>query len=105
MKLQNNQLIEEFYEQEKHKYPGVSLEQFKEICFGPWRFLKHEMESGELPEVRLKYFGTFQVYTGRAKNMLHNLKKRFQFHKIDPNDYNRLTSMLNKFLKRQDEVN
>lgn len=98
MKLQNSELIEEFYNQEKHKYPDMTLEQFKEVCFGPWRFLKHEMESGELPEVRLKYFGTFQVYQGRAKHMLENLKKRFKFHKIDPVQYHKLKDMLEKYL-------
>jgi hypothetical protein len=98
MKLQNNQLIEDFYNQEKDKYPNLTLEQFKDICFGPWRFLKDEMESGELPTVRFKYFGTFQVYEGRAKNMLHNINKRFQFHKINPKQYFKLKEMLEKFL-------
>lgn len=103
MKLSNTELIKEFYEQEKHNYPDVSFEQFKEICFGPWRFLKHEMESGRLPKVRFKYFGTFQVYPGRAKNMLYNLNKRFQFHKIESKQYYRLKEMLENFLKNIDE--
>ncbi len=100
MKLENKELIEEFYQRNKDKYPNVSLEQFRDVCFGPWRFLKQEMESGDLPEIRLKYFGTFQVYQGRARNMLHNLKQRFQFKKIDSKQYFKLKEMLEKYLKR-----
>lgn len=100
MRLENKELIEQFYEQEKDKYPDLTLEQFRDICFGPWRFLKQEMESGDLPEVRFKYFGTFKVYEGRAKNMLFNLKQRFQFKKIDSKQYFKLKEMLEKYLKR-----
>jgi hypothetical protein len=103
MKLDNLDLMKGFYEEEKHKYPDVSFEQFKEICFGPWRFLKHEMESGRLPEVRLKYFGTFQVYKGRAKNMLINLEKRYVEGKVKEREYLRLKEMITKYLNNIEE--
>ena len=103
MILKNPELIAEFYEKEKDKYPGLTLEQFKDICQNPWRYTKREMESGELPTIRLKYFGTFQVYQGRAKNMLENLKKRFKMHKIDPKQYFKLKEMLEKFLEKNDK--
>lgn len=103
MKLENKELIQKFYNQEKEKYPGLTFEQFYDICSGPWRFLKREMESGELPEVRLKYFGTFQVYEGRAKNMLHSIENRFKFHKIAPKQYFKLKEMLSNYLKRKED--
>lgn len=99
MKLHNEELIEEFYNKKKEEYPNLSLEQMKDICFGPWKFLKDEMESGELPTVRLKYFGTFQVYKGRAEFMLRNLKERFEANKITEKQYFKLKKMLEKFLK------
>lgn len=102
MKLDNADLMKEFYEKEKENYPGISFEQFKEICFAPWRFTKHEMESGKLPSIRLKYFGTFQVYPGRAKSMLITLKRRFQFNKIDKKRYLHLKEMLENYLKDED---
>lgn len=105
MKLDNQQLIEEFYNQEKDNYPDITLEQFKDICFGPWRFLKDEMESGKLPEVRFKYFGTFQVYQGRAKNMLQNLKKRFEFKKIGSEQYFKLKNILENYLNEKENSN
>jgi hypothetical protein len=99
MKKSNVDLMTEFYEEEKDKYPDVSFEQFKEICFGPWRFLRHEMESGRLPKVRLKYFGTFQVYEGRAKNMLPTIKNRLDTGKMEIKQYQRLKVMLETYIK------
>lgn len=103
MKLENREIIEEYFIKIADQYPSLTLEECKEICNAPWRFLKKEIESGELPEVRFKYFGTFQVYKGRAEMMLYNLKQRFKFHKIEPKQYFKLKEMLDKFLKRQNE--
>ena len=103
MRIENQDLIEEFYNKNIDKFPGLTLEQYKEICFTPWRFLKQEIESGELPEIRFKYFGTFQVYKGRAENMLYNLKQRFKFRKIEPKQYFSLKEMLEKYLKRLED--
>jgi nucleoid DNA-binding protein len=100
MTLKNDDLLHEFYAKEGHKYPDLNLEQFKEIVFNPWVFTKKQMESGELNTVRLKYFGTFQVYEGRAKRMLVNLKQRHKFNKIDPKQFFKLKDMLEKFLKK-----
>lgn len=99
MLLKNDELLHEFYAKEGHKYPDLNLEQFKEVVFNPWVFLRKEMESGELETVRFKYFGTFQVYEGRARRMLINLKQRFSYNKIDPKQFFKLKDMLEKFLK------
>lgn len=103
MKLENDELIEEFYRKIINNYPQLTLEQLKQICFTPWKFLKQEMESGELTEVRFKYFGTFQVYPGRAVHMLHNLNDRHKYNKIDPKQYEKLKTMLEKFIAKQNE--
>ena len=97
--LKNEELLHEFYSQEGHKYPKLNLDQFKEIVFTPWVMLRKEIESGELDTVRLKYFGTFQVYEGRAKRMLINLKQRFKYNKIEAKQFFQLKDMLEKFLK------
>ena len=103
MKLDNMTLMKEFYDREKEKYPTLSFEQFKEICFGPWRFVKHEMESGKLPSIRLKYFGTFQVYPGRAKSMLKTINDRFKYNKISSKQYFHLKEMLENYLKDENK--
>ena len=56
------------------------------------------MENGELSEVRFKYFGTFQVYPGRAVNLLNNLKERFRFNKVGKEEFFRIKTMLEKFI-------
>lgn len=103
-KISNQDLIEEFYDKHLSKYPELTLEEVKEICHAPWRFLKQEMESGELPKVRFKYFGTFKVYPGRAEYQLKNLKERFKFHKIGPKQYFQLKKMIEKFLKKYNDI-
>ena len=103
MGLNNQELIEEFFENNKYKYPNMTIEQMKEICFMPWSYTKKNMESGELSTVRLKYFGTFQVYEGRARHMIHSLKQRFKFHKIDSKQYFKLKEMIEKYLKQYDK--
>lgn len=105
MVIKNEELLYEFYAQEGHKYPDLNLEQFKEIVFTPWMFLRKEMESGELETVRLKYFGTFQVYEGRAKRMLINLKKRFINNNIESIQYHKLKNMLDRFLNKRKDGN
>ena len=98
MLLKNDELIKEFYNIEKNKYPGVTLKQFKEICLSPWAFLKEQMGSGELPKVRFKYFGVFQVYEGRAKQMLDIIEEKFKSNDMDSKQYNKLKLMLKKYL-------
>lgn len=106
MILKNDELLHEFYSIEGHKYPDLNLEQFKEIVFNPWIFLRKEMESGELNTVRFKYFGTFQVYEGRAVGMLANLKERNKYNKIDPKQFFKLKDMLETYINRKkDEKN
>ncbi len=105
MKKTSEELVIEFHKLNKDKFPDISVEQAKDISYGPWRFLKQQMESGDLTEVRFKYFGTFQVYPGRAKNMLNSLKERFRFNKIAKPEYFRIKDMLEKFINKDEESN
>ena len=103
MKVDSDTLIAEFHKKMTEEFPDISLEQAKQICHGPWKFLKEEMESGELNEIRFKYFGTFQVYPNRAKNMLDKWKERFRYNKIDKTQYFKIKAMLEKFINKKDE--
>ena len=98
MKLESDKLVIEFYNKKSSEFPGITQEQAKDICYGPWKFLKQEMENGELSEVRFKYFGTFQVYPGRAVNLLNNLKERFRINKVGKEEFFRIKTMLEKFI-------
>ena len=100
--LKNPELLEEFFEENKYDYPDITQEQMKEIVFGPWRFLKKDMENGELGTVRFKYFGTFQVYEGRARNMLKQIKRKFEEQRLDHKIYFRVKEMLETYINKID---
>lgn len=104
MKLESDKLVTEFYNKMSSEFPGITQEQAKDICYGPWKFLKQEMENGELSEVRFKYFGTFQVYPGRAVNLLNNLKERFRFNKVGKEEFFRIKTMLEKFINNESKT-
>lgn len=98
MKVESDVLIKEFKETIKEEFPEVSTETLKEIVFGPWRFLRDEMESGDLPEVRFKYFGKFVVYKGRAKFMLYKNKERLKKGLITQDQFSRYQEMIKNYL-------
>lgn len=99
MKLENPELMSEYFESIKEKYPDLTLEQVKEICPAPFEFLRKEIESGELPVIRLKYFGTFLVYEKRARSILERMKIQFQDLKLDAQVFFKKKEILDKFLK------
>lgn len=98
MKISNEDLLEEYYQQVKSKYPGLTKEQLKDICSGPWESFKEEMKSGNLKEVRFKYFGVFKVYEGRAKNLLSAIEAKFKKGLVTEKRYNRIKTMIHNFL-------
>lgn len=100
MRIENQVLIEEFYEKVKHKYPGVSFEEFKLSCTTPFLNVKKEMESGELKTVRLSSFGTFLVYPKRVESVLNNMKQQFKDLKIDSKFFFAKKEMFEKYLTK-----
>ena len=101
MKL-NQELVKEFYEREKHKYPDMSFEQFKLCCTTPFLNVRKEMESGSLKTVRLKFFGTFLVHIKRAKELLKNMEKRREAKTITEEYYLKRKEMITKFLEKNE---
>ncbi|MGL6063664.1 MAG: hypothetical protein ACRC0V_05215, partial [Fusobacteriaceae bacterium] len=77
MKLNNDVLIKEFYERVKDKYSKVLKDQYRDVCFYPWIFLKEQMSNGLLENIRFKYFGEFKVYKRRTEEYLNNLEKSY----------------------------
>jgi hypothetical protein len=99
MKIEQEELLQEFYNNYDNK--KIEFEKFKNACQGPWKYLKNEMENGELAEVRFKYFGTFQVYIGRAKMLLERLKNTVDNFSIQ--EQKRIGDMLNKYIDKNEE--
>lgn len=103
MKLENQELLKEFYDRFKENYPGLTFEQVKECCATQYFYTKKEIESGELPVIRLKYFGTFLVYPRRAEATLERMSKQFKDLKIEAKTYFEKKAMLEKFLHNEEQ--
>ena len=99
----SQELLKEFQKELPQEYQHLNYEQLREICYSPWKMLKDEMEQGTLVPVRFQYFGTFQVYEGRAKNMLKRLQKRYEENTINHQEYFRLKKMLENYLDGKDK--
>lgn len=103
MKLENAELLKEFFDRHGEKYPGLSAEQVKECCSTPYMYAKQEIESGNLPTIRLKYFGTFLVYPLRAESILRRMEEQFKALKINAKYYFEKKSILEKFLENEEQ--
>ena len=102
MRLENIDLVNEFFESIKENYPTLSYDQIREIIYGPWNYLKSIMESGTLEKIRLKYFGIFQVYPKRAKYQLSQLEIKHEKGTIGNREYYNLKAMIEKFLSKDE---
>lgn len=98
MKLENQDLLNEFFEKERASFPQVNYDQVKDIVSGPWNHLKKTMIDGELEEMRIKYFGNFLVYPKKAESALARLEVRFKEGVVNEKEYSRLKTMIKKYL-------
>jgi hypothetical protein len=69
-----NQLIKRYYDKVKHQY-DISEEQFFEIIFIAFKYFRSRMNSEEIPDIRIKGFGSFQVFSTPVKYELKRLTK------------------------------
>ena len=92
-------IIEKFYEQEKSSYPDLSLTEFKLICNSPFKFTKEVINRGTLKNVRLQYFGIFEVMPSRVKYSLKTLENNYETGKITEERYNKRKEILDNYGK------
>ena len=90
-------IIEKFYEQEKSSYPDLSLTEFKLICSSPFKFTKEVINRGTLKNVRLQYFGIFEVMSSRVKYFLKTLENNYEAGKITEERYNKRKEILGNY--------
>jgi hypothetical protein len=100
MKLNHPELIQEYFESIQEQYPGLTLQQCNEICSAPFVEVRKGIESGELPTIRLKFFGTFIAYPKRVKGILKNLENLFKNHRVSPGVYFKKKEQLERFLNK-----
>ena len=102
MKILHPDLVQEFYDSIKEEYPDLTLHKCNEIVSGPFIEVRKAIESGELPTIRLKYFGTFVAYPKRVKGILKQYENLFKEHKITPLNYFKKKEQLEKYLAKDE---
>ena len=90
-------LIEEFYEENKHIYPDLSINEFRLICNSPFKFTKEVINRGTLRNIRFQYFGVFEVMPSRVKYSLKTLEENFKSKKITEDRYNKRKTILESY--------
>lgn len=97
MRLDNLNLLNEFFEKDRETFPDLSYDQIKDIVAGPWRHLHRTMTEGNLEEVRIKYFGNFTIYPKKVQAELENLERRFKEGIVTEKDYIRIKAMIKRY--------
>ena len=92
-------LVEEFYEEIKNTYPDISLNEVRIICNSPFKFIKEVINRGVLKNVRLQYFGVFEVMPSRVKYSLKTLENNYETGKITEERYNKRKEILGNYEK------
>lgn len=90
-------VIEQFYKQEQSLYPELSLAEFRLICNSPFKFVKEVINRGTLKNVRLQYFGVFEVMPGRVKYSLKTLEENYEAGKITKERYDKRKEILERY--------
>ena len=90
-------LIEEFYEENKHKYSDIPLNEFTSICNSPFKFIREVINRGLLKNIRLQYFGVFEVMPSRVKYSLKTLENNYETGKITEERYNKRKEILERY--------
>ena len=90
-------LIEEFYEENKHIYPDLSISEFRLICNSPFKFTKEVINRGTLRNIRFQYFGVFEVMPSRVKYSLKTLENNYKTGKITEERYNKRKEILSTY--------
>ena len=90
-------LVEEFYEEIKNTYPDIPLNEFRIICNSPFKFTKEVINRGVLKNVRLQYFGVFEVMPSRVKYSLKTLENNYKTGKITEERYNKRKEILERY--------
>ena len=102
MRLLHPDLVEEFYEKVKQDFPDISLKEMDEIVSSPFVSVREGIESGKLPTIRLKYFGTFTVYPKRAEAMKKTYNKMLEESRITPLNHKKKMYKLNTYLNKDE---
>jgi len=89
--------IRGYFEEVKDDYPDVDFEHFKMICLNPFKYIKEVMSSGVLQNIRLQYFGTFEVSASRVKYSKKSLEESLSKGTVSEERYNKRMQILSNY--------
>jgi len=89
-------LIEDFYETIKHKYP-ITLEECKVICSAPFKFVKEILNRNLFKNIRLQYFGVFTVSSSRLGYSIKSLEESYKKGLIPKSRYEERMKVLTSY--------
>ncbi len=91
-----------FFEENKEKFPGVSLSQMNEVIEAPWKFLKKNMSSDELPAVRFIHFGEFKVRGKNLDKMIEKKRKNMEKGFMTKKDFSHFVEVIRNFEEKRE---
>lgn len=103
MKLEIEQLIDQFYEEVKEQFPDLSKESVKEMVYTPFKVVKTALQHDDLKVFKFQFFGTFYLPLKRAYFLLNNLEIAYEKGKVTKNIYNRLKKAYESYITRKEK--
>lgn len=104
MKLENQDLIQEFYEKNKHVYPNMTFQQVKDCISTPYLYARQNMELDGFPVIRLKYLCTFAPSLGKIKQSLITMKNAFDLLRLEARIYFPRKKVLEDYVAKQENI-
>jgi hypothetical protein len=96
--MSRNLLVKRYYDKVKDNY-DITEEQFLEIIFIAFKYFRSRMNSEEIPDIRIKGFGSFQVFSTPVKYELKKLDKFIKEGKGNDFHLNRV-KILNDYVEK-----
>ena len=97
MTIDFNKLVDKF----NKANPGpLTEEELLELFKHYYNYIKAEIESGELKQIRVKYFGTFRPMMGKLKHLKYNIN----WDKFNPREKERYIKLIETYDKLAKEI-
>lgn len=97
MTLDFNKLIDKYLEENPDTISREDLLELTKLYFS---FIKEEIESGKLNQIRMKYFGSFRPLLGKLKHLKYNIN----WDKFGPKEKERYIKLLENYDKIAEEI-
>ena len=96
--MSRNPLIKRYYDKVKDNY-DITEDQFFDIIYLAFKYFRSRMNSEEIPDIRIKGFGSFQVFSTPVKYELKKLAKLVKEGKGNDFHLNRI-KILNEYVEK-----